>query len=122
MPLLIQTYLKALQEANYAQLMHLFAEEAVVLSPLYGKCLAATFYKELFADTQRSELTFLDAFLDSSGQKIAVNFLYHWTLADGSVTIFDCVDIFELDKTGKIQQLKIIYDTAQTRIAFERLK
>jgi len=111
-----------LQKADYEQLMQLFASDAVVLSPLYGKRPAAAFYKDLFADTQQSELTYLTTFTDPTERKIAVNFLYRWTLADGAVTTFDCVDIFELDENGKIKLLKIIYDTAKTRPMFQQNK
>lgn len=118
----LKTYLDALGKADYQKLMALFSEDALVLSPLYGERPAAAFYKDLFQDTRASELTFLDVFTNPHGDKACINFLYRWTMADGSVTVFDCVDVVEFDPNGKIKQLKIIYDTAQTREKFDSLK
>lgn len=119
---LVTSYLNALQESDYKSLIDLFSNNAVVFSPLYGECEAASFYQELLADTQQSAISLLDVFTNPNGTRIAANFLYRWTLADGSVTTFDCVDIFELDETGKIKQLKIIYDTSKTKALFQDLK
>lgn len=118
----LKTYLEALSKADYQELIALFTNDAVVLSPLYGERPAANFYQELFQDTQSSELTFLDIFINAAGDKACINFLYRWTMSDGSVTIFDCVDVVEFDQNGKIKQLKIIYDTAQTLEKFNNLK
>ncbi len=118
----LKDYLKTLGKADYQELMALFAEDAVVLSPLYGERPAAEFYKELFQDTRSSALTLLDVFISPNGDKACINFLYRWTMADGSVTVFDCVDVVEFAPNGKIKLLKIIYDTAQTRKKFNSLK
>jgi hypothetical protein len=119
---LVHSYLKSLQTADYATLLSLFAADAMVISPLYGKCNASEFYKDLFADTQQSEVTLIEVFKNTSGNKAAFLFQYNWTLADGSITTFDCVDVMELNEFGKIKQLQIIYDTAQTRVLFNQLK
>lgn len=118
----LQTYLEALGKADYQKLMALFSQNALVLSPLYGEQPAAAFYKDLFQDTRASELTFLDVFTNTAGNKACINFIYRWTMADGSITVFDCVDVVEFDENGKIKRLKIIYDTAQTREKFNGLK
>ena len=44
-------------------------------------------------------------------------------MKNGSVVAFDCVDVFEFEeKTDKILALSIIYDSAQTRSAFDELR
>ncbi len=120
--MLVHHYLKALQKADYQAIIALFAEGATVLSPLYGTRPATSFYQELLTDTQQSDLTLLDFFVNATNTSVAIHFLYTWTLADGSVTSFDCIDVFELDEQGYIKQLKIIYDTFKTRTLFQKLK
>lgn len=115
-------YLDALKEANYDNLIHLFSDDAIVLSPLYGKRKAHEFYRTLLSDTKQSELIPLTLFLNAKGNAAALHFIYRWTLADGSITTFDCVDIFDFDENYKICQLKIIYDTAPTRPLFDGLE
>lgn len=119
---LVNNYLKALQAADYEAMLSLFVEDAVIISPLYGKCAAVSFYKDLFAATQQSFTTLNEVFTNAPGRKAAFFFNYQWTLADGSICIFDCIDIIELNEWGKITQLQIIYDTALIRTAFERIK
>ena len=118
----IRQYLNALEKADFDQLMTLFSDKAIVISPLYGRRPASEFYKELLEDTKQSKLKLLGIFNNSNEKSAAVNFLYEWTLANGEVNSFDCVDIFEFEKEGKIKSVKIIYDTAQTRPDFEQLK
>ncbi len=119
---ILTAYLRALEQANYTELITLLADDAKVLSPLYGEQNAATFYQTLFQDTQSSELTLLDIFFNVSNDKACINFLYRWTMADGAVVEFDCVDIVEFDSKAKIKRLKIIYDTARARALFQKLK
>lgn len=119
---IIKKYLDALQKSDYENLVSLFAPNSVVHSPLYGEVEAKKFYKDLFKDTTKSVIILKDNFLNEDGSKGAVNFLYNWTLSDGSAVSFDCVDIFKFNSEGKIQELTIIYDTSQTRPKFDKLK
>lgn len=118
----IKKYLDALQKSDYENLINLFASDAIVHSPLYGEVEAKKFYKDLFKDTNKSVISLKEIFMSEDGSKGAVNFLYDWTLSDGSPVSFDCVDIFKFNSEGKIQQLTIIYDTSQTRPKFDKLK
>ncbi|MFN7115476.1 MAG: nuclear transport factor 2 family protein [Saprospiraceae bacterium] len=119
---IVQSYFEYLQNSDYNNIINLFHQDAIVISPLYGERPANLFYTALLADTQQSQLTLLEIFTNATGTVIAANFVYRWTLSDGTITTFDCVDIFELDEQGKIKQLKIIYDTAKTRPIFENAK
>ena len=116
----IKAYLQALEAGDYQQLIQLFAEEAAVHSPLYGQRPAREFYRELLADSAASHIRLLHIYHQPGSQRSAANFIYEWTLADGSQVAFDCVDLFEWDEAQKISQLKIIYDASQTRPALER--
>ena len=118
----IKKYLSALEKSDYENLISLFASNAIVHSPLYGKIEAKKFYEDLFKDTNKSVITLKDIFMSEDNSKRAVNFLYDWTLSDGSPVSFDCVDIFKFNSDRKIQELTIIYDTLQTRPKFDKLK
>ncbi|KYK30163.1 MAG: hypothetical protein AYK19_18650 [Theionarchaea archaeon DG-70-1] len=115
-------YLHALQKGSYEDIIELFAEDAVINSPLYGKVKASHFYEELLKDTQKSEITLLNIFFNESRSVGAVHFLYKWILNNGKITSFECVDIVEFSDNGKIRQLTIIYDTYGTREGFEKMK
>ncbi len=116
----IRTYLRGLEAGDYEQLSALFAEGAMVHSPLYGKVPAREFYRQLLNDSAASRIRLIHTFHQAGGRRSAAYFVYEWTLADGSRLAFDCVDLFEWDAAGKISELRIIYDTSLTRPAFER--
>lgn len=110
-------YLEALNEGSLEGVLSLFTPEALVISPLYGEMPAADFYRDLFADTNRSETKLLNIF-DADGRNyfVALHFQYRWTLKNGNVVEFECVDVFETTPDGKkFRSLKIIYDTAPIR-------
>ena len=116
----IKAYLQGLEAGDYQQLISLFADEAVVHSPLYGKRSARTFYRELLDDSSASRIRLLHIYHQPGGRRAAVNFIYEWALANGSQVAFDCVDLFEWNEEEKITELKIIYDASQSRPALEQ--
>ncbi len=115
----IKAYLLGLEAGDYQRLLALFAEGAVVYSPLYGQCSAPDFYRELLSDSADSRIRLRHTYHQGSARS-AVYFIYEWTLADGSQATFDCVDLFEWNDEGQITELRIIYDASLTRQAFER--
>jgi hypothetical protein len=113
----VDEYLSAVEGRDIARLLPLFADGALVHSPLYGTVPATEFYPQLFADTRAATLT-LRATLGGPGL-VAFWFDFDWTLADGTPAPFEVVDIAELDGAGCIRALHIIYDTVRVRPAFE---
>lgn len=110
-------YLDALNQNDLEKVLSLFTENAVIVSPLYGETAAASFFKDLFADTERSETKLLNIF-DSSdkGDSMGLHFHYTWTLQSGEVVKFEVVDIFDLsDDRRHFKKLTIIYDTYRIR-------
>lgn len=118
---LCERYLAALNEGDLEAVLALFAPEASVVSPLYGVKPATQFYRELFADTSRSQTRLLNVFLpQDDAASVALHFRYDWTLANGQPVSFECVDVFELDAAReRFTRLTIIYDTAPLRAEFE---
>ena len=121
---LCRAYLAALDASDLAAVLALFAPGARVVSPLYGTVGAQDFYVGLFADTAGSKTTLLDIFDTSgSGSSVALHFEYEWTMSDGNVVTFACVDVFELSEDRqRFRGLTIIYDTAPFRDHFNALR
>jgi len=119
---IIKDYLKALEIGSYEQMMKLFTDDAIVLSPLYGKIEAMEFYKDLFNDTSNSKITLMNILHGEKENTSAGHFRYDWILKNGTPTSFECVDVFIFSNDNKIKQLTIIYDTARIRPSFENMK
>lgn len=117
---IIKAYFHGLETRSYEQVIKLFSKDAIVHSPLYGQIKAEKFYKELFEATSSSKITLKNIFLSDNNPHIAaVHFLYDWTLKDGTLAPFECIDVFEFSAEGQIVELKIIYDTWNVRQKFE---
>jgi len=118
---LCKHYLAALNEGSLERVLATFAPNATVVSPLYGVVEAENFYRDLFADTNLSVTNLLNVFLPSGNTpSVALHFHYTWTLKNGKIVQFECVDVFELSSDRqKFVKLTIIYDTAPIRADFE---
>ena len=115
-------YLEYLESNNREALLKLFSADAIVHSPIYGSKPAEEFYETLGQDTSNSKLTFINSFENSATHSFALYFNYEWTLKNGKVVPFDVVDIIQCNAEGKINDLKIIYDTHLTRKEVEALR
>jgi ketosteroid isomerase-like protein len=118
----IQSYFRGLEKGSYEEVVRLFAPDALVHSPLYGKVKASLFYKELFSDTQSSKIVLKNTFLSAEKpDSAAAHFVYSWTMKDGNHVQFECIDVFEfVPGSDKIKLLTIIYDTYGVRQGFEK--
>lgn len=119
---LVARYLAALGAADVDGMLSLFAPGARVQSPLYGDRAASDFYPELFADTGAAVLTLRGTMTGTSATgSPLLSFLFHfdWTLPNGTPAPFDVVDVAELADDGRIQAIRIVYDTVDVRPAYE---
>lgn len=119
---IVAAYLQALGEGDADAMLALFADGAIVHSPLYGIRPATEFYPELFADTGAATLTLLGTMRGTSTDGAALlSFWFHfdWRLPDGTAAPFDVVDVAELDDDGLIRSIRIVYDTVDVRPAYE---
>lgn len=120
---LILEYFSGLQSGDSEELLSIFEDDAVVLSPLYGKLSAKKFYSDLFKDTAQSKITLLNTFQSNeNADTCAGHFRYDWTMKDGTLVTFECVDVFNVSENNKIRQLTIIYDTFGIRDNYNKLK
>lgn len=120
---LARSYLDALGRADLTAVLSLFADGAAVHSPLYGQLPASDFYPALFADTAQSHLTLRGVTQGSTpggAPLVTIWFHFDWQLASGQHAPFDAVDVLELDPSGRIATLHIVYDTAAIRPIFEQ--
>jgi hypothetical protein len=120
---LARFYLDALERADLTAVLSLFADGAAVNSPLYGQVPASDFYPALFADTAQSHLTLRGVTRGSipgGAPLVTIWFHFDWQLPSGRHAPFDAVDVLELDPSGHITALHIVYDTAPIRPVFEQ--
>ncbi len=117
-----QNYLLYLEKGEMGQVTNLFADEGIVVSPLYGTLPAKKFYETLAGDTNTSKLIYDGLFFEKDSNRMSLLFDYHWQLKNGKEVTFKVVDIIELNLENKIKKLTIIYDTVHSRAALARLK
>ena len=74
---IIKNYFHHLENGNYQEIIGLFSETALIISPLYGERNPTTFYAELFSDTNRSKINLKNIFISTHHKNIAAaHFLY----------------------------------------------
>ncbi|WP_282085802.1 nuclear transport factor 2 family protein [Aquimarina algiphila] len=115
-------YLSFLEKGKMDKVVHLFAKNGCVESPLYGVLPAVDFYKDLANDTMASILKFDGLFFEKNTNRVSLLFEYIWKLKEGEKVQFKVVDIIELNTEFKIEKLTIIYDTVKSRAALEKLR
>ena len=114
-----QAYIDLLAEGKVEEVIALFHEDGIVVSPLYGKQSAQDFYRALSGDTNSSALSVLGILEDPDLGKIALHFEYDWVLKNGTRVVFEVVDMLSFTSDNQISELRIIYDTVQARNALD---
>ncbi len=114
---ILQTYMTALGQSDYATIKRLFAPGGKVLSPFLGEMPAAPFFDRLAEASARNVITAIDIFLSSTAKNRATAyFQYDWTVRDGTLITFKVMDLFTFDPgTDKVTYLELIYDTHPIR-------
>jgi len=112
----LRTYLRRLRDGDTEGLIALFATDGFVVSPFLGTMRARPFFEKLAQSSRGSVITLLGLYPGDDPHRAAAHFRYDWTLRDGKVVTFDCVDLFAFDPaTGRIASLTIVYDTHPIR-------
>lgn len=116
---ILQTYMAALGDSDYATVKSLFAADGKVLSPFLGEMPADPFFDRLAGASTKNIITPIDIFLSTSGQNHATAyFQYDWTVRDGTLITFKVMDLFTFDPdSGKVTYLDLIYDTHPIRVS-----
>lgn len=116
----VKTYLARLQAGDTAGLIACFESEGQVHSPFLGTMRAREFFQKLAQASAASVITPIDLLVSAEpaadAVRVAAYFRYDWTLADGRIVHFTCVDVFRFAAgSAQIQDMHIVYDTHPLR-------
>lgn len=117
----VRTYLRHLHASNTAGLISSFEDDGVVHSPFLGTLKARDFFPKLAQASSQSVITLIDLFVSAQPAgddtlRVAAYFRYDWTLSDGRLVDFTCVDVFGFRPgSDRIDSMHIVYDTHPLR-------
>jgi len=116
----VRTYLRHLHASDTAGLIATFAPDGLVHSPFLGTMAAGEFFGRLAQASRQSVITPIDLFTSvpagTDVVRVAAYFRYDWTLNDGRLVSFTCVDVFSFQPGSVlIQDMQIVYDTHPLR-------
>lgn len=116
----VRTYLRHLHASDTAGLISSFEEEGLVHSPFLGTMKARDFFPRLAQASSQSVITLIDLFASvhptGGTLRVAAYFRYDWTLSDGRLVDFTCVDVFDFTPgSERIAAMHIVYDTHPLR-------
>jgi hypothetical protein len=117
----VRTYLRHLHASNTAGLISSFEDDGVVHSPFLGTMKARDFFPKLAQASSQSVITLIDLFVSAQPAgddtlRVAAYFRYDWTLSDGRLVDFTCVDVFGFRPgSDRIDSMHIVYDTHPLR-------
>ena len=108
----MQRYLDAFSAGDVSGVLALFADGARVYSPSQTEAKSPQdFFPPVLARSTGTVFAMKATFVGTAPGSAAVHFDYRKPMADGSVRVFDCVDIFTFDSAGKIVDMRILFDT-----------
>ncbi|MFO1337333.1 MAG: nuclear transport factor 2 family protein [Burkholderiaceae bacterium] len=116
----VRQYLRCLHEGDTAGLVASFEADGTVDSPFLGPMRAAEFFPRLAQASRQSVITPIDLFASvqpgDGATRVAAYFRYDWTLNDGRLVHFNCVDVFAFRPgSHRIGHMHIVYDTHPLR-------
>ncbi|MFS8978285.1 nuclear transport factor 2 family protein [Cupriavidus necator] len=116
----VRTYLRHLHAGDTAGLISTFEDDGVVHSPFLGTMGANDFFNKLAQASSGSVITLIDLFESvqpvTDVVRVAAYFRYDWTLNDGRMVDFTCVDVFSFRRDSvRISEMHIVYDTHPLR-------
>ena len=116
---ILQTYMTALGQSDYAAVKSLFARDGKVRSPFLGEMPAGSFFDRLAGASAKNVITPIDIFLSSTEASHATAyFQYDWTVRVGTIIKFKVMDLFTFESgTNKVTCLDLIYDTHPIRLS-----
>jgi len=116
---ILQTYMTALGQSDYAAVKSLFAPSGKVRSPFLGEMTFGPFFDRLAGASTRNVITPIDIFLSAAEKNHATAyFQYEWTVRDGTLITFKVMDLFTFESgTSKVTHLDLIYDTHPIRLS-----
>ena len=116
---ILQTYMTALGQSDYATVKSLFAVDGKVRSPFLGEMVAGPFFDRLAEASAKNVIMPIDIFLSATEKNHATAyFQYDWTVRDGTLITFKVMDLFTFEPaSNKVVYLDLIYDTHPIRMS-----
>ncbi|AXV84720.1 nuclear transport factor 2 family protein [Ralstonia solanacearum] len=116
----VRAYLRHLHAGDTAGLIATFEDDGVVHSPFLGTMEARDFFNKLEQASSGSVIKLIDLFASvqpvTDVVRVAAYFRYDWTLSDGRLVDFTCVDVFSFRRdSARIREMRIVYDTHPLR-------
>ncbi|MBV8618209.1 MAG: nuclear transport factor 2 family protein [Curvibacter sp.] len=116
----VRRYLRHLHASDTAGLVACFEDDGIVHSPFLGTMQARDFFARLAQASSQSVITPIDLFASvqpaDDTVRVAAYFRYDWTLSDGRLVDFTCVDVFGFRPgSPRIASMHIVYDTHPLR-------
>lgn len=116
----VRAYLRHLHASDTAGLVSVFEDQGLVHSPFLGTMKAVDFFPRLAQASSQSVITVIDLFasvqVPDDTVRVAAYFRYDWTLNDGRLLTFTCVDVFGFRPgCSRIASMHIVYDTHPLR-------
>jgi hypothetical protein len=116
----VREYLRHLHASDTEALISAFEDEGIVHSPFLGSMRANDFFRKLALASSKSVITLIDLFASAQPAddtlRVAAYFRYDWTLSDGRLVDFTCVDVFGFRPNSvRIASMHIVYDTFPLR-------
>lgn len=105
-------YIAAFNAGDLDGLLSLFTDAARIYSPTQPEPKTpGDFFPALLQRSKGTVFELKAMFFGDTPQSAAMLFDYKKMMDDGSVKIFDCVDVFHFDEAGKIEDMRIVFDT-----------
>jgi hypothetical protein len=116
-------YRIAVKERNLEAIISMFSLDAVVITPLKGKCNVATYHEWLFKTVKKSSVKVRNVFQALNGEiSIAVLADYEWLMHDGRTINFGGMSVFEFTADKKlIKKMSTFYDTSIVRAQIDEI-
>ncbi len=116
----VREYLRHLHAGDTEALISAFEYDGIVHSPFLGVMKAHDFFRKLALASSKSVITLIDLFASvqpaDDTVRVAAYFRYDWTLSDGRLVDFTCVDVFSFRPNSlRISSMHIVYDTFPLR-------
>ena len=109
----ITGYLDAFCAGSMDDLLLHFSADARIHSPTQagGSMHPADFYPPVLERSHGVKFTIRAFYAGEQPDVVAALLDYRKPMPDGTIRVFDCVDIFTFDSAGKINDLRIVFDT-----------
>lgn len=108
----LKKYYEAIEQANYADIMKLFAKDSVVIHPIFGHLSAKEFFKLLLEKSKNNDVRMINIFkTDELPTRRACYLNVSFVTQDNQTFEEEAIHIFDFQTNGLISKVTVIIDT-----------